>query len=142
MCTDGSVVCESCSEEDPRERANCTHCNATGMAPCEFCEGSGWVGNDVIPREIRRAVWRSRLAHTHTILEQFAKTYTKEHLEEVSKRPAGDPERQKAIIETRRLAAKIHALAKSSAATNPEQLKHFATAEQKIRTCLKILASK
>ena len=140
MCSNGSVTCESCSEEDTDTRTDCLHCNSTGLAPCEFCEGTGWVGNDVIPRELRRAVWHSRLKHTHTILENYARIYTPKLIEALSKRPAGDDKRRLAILETIRLAAKIHALARSCVVTDPEQRKHFASAEQKLRTCLTMLA--
>jgi len=140
MCTDGSVACENCSEEDTDTQTGCLRCNSTGLAPCEFCDGTGWVGNDVIPRELHRAVWRSRLKHTHNVLEKYARTYTPKVLDVLSKRPAGDTRRRLAIVETIRLAAKMHALARSSAVSDPEHLQHLASAEQKVRMCLTMLS--
>lgn len=140
MCMDGSVTCENCSEEDVETQTGCLRCNSTGLAPCEFCDGTGWVGNDVIPRELRRAVWLSRLKHTHHVLEKYARTYTPKVLDVLSRRPAGDTRRRLAIVETIRLAAKMHALGGSSAVNDPEHLKHLTSAEQKVRMCLTMLA--
>ena len=142
MCENGSVPCETCSEDDTDSQARCSHCNSTGYAPCEFCAGTGWVGNDVIPRELHRAVWRSRLKHTHQILEKYAKLYTRAFLDDLSRRPVQDDQRRLAIMETIRMAAKIHALIQSCAVTDPEHVKHLATAEQKIRACLTMLSWK
>ncbi|MCP4377588.1 MAG: hypothetical protein GY794_15600 [bacterium] len=140
MCIEGSVPCEFCKNEDAETRAHCQRCHSTGMTTCGFCEGTGWVGNDVIPRELLRAVWTSRLKHTHNVLEKYAKTYTRKVLESLSKRPPGDAQRHKALLATTRLAAKLHALSQSCIATNPDHIKHITLAEQKVRTCLTMLA--
>jgi len=142
MCTNGAVPCEVCSEEDAETQSHCQHCNSTGLTPCEFCDGTGWVGNDVIPRELHRAVWRSRLKHTHNSLEKYAAAYTHEKLEALSRQPAGSEQRHKAIISTNRLAAKLHALARSCAAGDPEHIRHLNAAEQKVRNCLTVLSGK
>jgi len=140
MCTDGSVACENCSEEDTETQTGCLRCNSTGLAPCEFCEGTGWVGDDVIPHELQRAVWLSRLKQTHHVLEKYARTYTPKVLDVLSKRAPNDNRRRLAIIETIRLAAKMHALSESCAVSDPEHLKHLASAEQKVRMCLTMLS--
>jgi hypothetical protein len=140
MCTDGSVACENCSEEDTDTQTGCLRCNSTGLAPCEFCEGTGWVGNDVVPRELHRAVWLSRLKQTHHVLEKYARTYTPKVLDVLSRRPVGDTRRRLAIVETIRLAAKMHALGESCAVSDPEHLKHLTSAEEKIRMCLTMLS--
>ena len=140
MCTNGSVPCEACSDEDTATKTRCTRCNSTRLTPCEFCEGTGWVGDDVIPRELRRAVWSSRLKHTRNVLERYSRAYTPEALQALSRQPAGDDRRHQAIVETIRLAAKIHALARSCAVTDPEQVKHLDSTEQKVRTCLTMLS--
>ena len=140
MCTDGSVVCENCSEEDTDTQTGCLRCNSTGLAPCEFCEGTGWVGDDVIPHELQRAVWLSRLKQTHYVLEKYARTYTPKVLDVLSKRAPNDNRRRLAIMETIRLAAKMHALSESCAVSDPEHLKHLTAAEQKIRMCLTMLS--
>jgi hypothetical protein len=144
MCTNGSSPCEACSEDEAEadSQTKCSNCNSTGLAPCEFCAGTGWVGNDVIPRELHRSVWRKRLKHTHHILEQYATLYTKAFLDDLSKRPTSDPQRRQAIVETIRLASKLHALTQSSAVTDPKHSKHLATAEEKVSNCLKTLSWK
>ena len=140
MCINGSVDCENCSEDDTDVLTGCLRCNSTGLTPCEFCEGTGWVGDDVIPRELHRAVWRSRLKHTHKVLELYAKTYPPKVLEVLSRRSVDDSRRRLVVVETIRLAAKMHALAQSCAVTDPEHLKHLISAEQKIRMCLTMLS--
>ncbi|MBL7219858.1 MAG: hypothetical protein ISS69_07085 [Phycisphaerae bacterium] len=142
MCINGAVPCEACSEEDAETRSQCPHCNSTGMVPCEFCDGTGWVGNDVIPRELHRAVWRSRLKHTHHSLEKYAAVYTHEKIEALSRQPAGNKQRCKAIMSTNRLAAKLHALARSCAVGDPEHIRHLNAAERKVRNCLTVLSGK
>lgn len=142
MCADGAVPCESCGAEDAKTQSQCLHCHSTGLTPCEFCDGTGWVGDDVIPPELHRAVWRSRLKHTHNFLEEYAKTYTPGIIMALARQPAGDTRRSQAIVTTNRLAAKLHALANSPAVTDPEHLKHLASAEQKVRTCLTRLTPK
>jgi hypothetical protein len=142
MCTNGSSVCEVCSEDEAgsASQIKCSNCNSTGLTPCEFCAGTGWVGDDVIPHELHRSVWRSRLKQTHHILEKYAKTYPKALLDDISQRPSSDDQRRLAIVETIRLSAKLHALTQSSAVTDPKHFKHLATAETKVSNCLKILS--
>jgi hypothetical protein len=140
MCTEGSVPCDSCSNEDAETRAHCQRCHATGMTTCGFCGGTGWVGNDVIPHELSHAVWTSRLKHTHGVLERYAKTYTRKVIESLSRRPLGDDQRRKALLATSRLASKLHALSQSCIATNPDHIKHITLAEQKVRACLAMLS--
>lgn len=142
MCTNGSVACDSCGEDDLETQIGCLRCNSTGLAPCEFCDGAGWVGNDVIPRELLHAVWTSRLKHTHKVLEKYAGTYTPKFLEALSRQPADNDQRRQAIMETIRLAAKMHALAQSCAVSDPEHLKHLTATEQKVRMCLTMLSWK
>jgi len=142
MCTNGSVPCENCSDEDTDTQTGCLRCNSTGLAPCEFCNGTGWVGDDVIPHELHRAVWLSRLKQTHHVLEKYARTYTPKVLDVLSRRPANDNRRRLVLVETIRLAAKMHALAQSCAVTDPEHLKHLTAAEEKVRTCLAMLSRK
>jgi hypothetical protein len=142
MCQNGSIPCEACGDDDADTRAKCSHCTSTGLAPCEFCAGTGWVGNDVIPHELRGAVWRNRLKQTHKILEKYARLYTKVFLDALSRRPLDDPQRRQAISETIRLAAKLHALAGSRVVSDPEHAKHLQMAEQKVRTCLTMLSWK
>ncbi|MBT3200926.1 MAG: hypothetical protein HN350_13545 [Phycisphaerales bacterium] len=74
------------------------------------------------------------------LLEEYAKTYTKAPLDELAGRPSNDKQRQAAILETGRLAAKLHALEKSCAITDHTQAEHLKSAEAKVRACLKILS--
>lgn len=140
MCQKGSVPCEFCADDDAEARSHCLHCNSTGLAPCEFCGGTGWVGDDVIPHEIHYAVWKSRLKHTHALLEKYASLYDKVFLDALSKRPLDDPKRRMAIVETIRLAAKLRALSESKVVTDPQHAKHLLAAEKKVRICLTILS--
>jgi hypothetical protein len=140
MCNKGSNPCEACDAGDSESRGHCVHCNSTGEAPCDFCAGTGWVGNDVIPHELQIPVWRHRLKTTHKLLEKYAKTYTKATLDDLAGRPSNDKQRQAAILETGRLAAKLHALGKSCAITDHTQAEHLTSAEAKVRACLKILS--
>jgi len=140
MCDHGVLPCEMCGEgeqvDDDRE---CLRCNSTGLSPCEFCEGTGWVGNDVIPKELLRAVWKSRLKHTQHVLEEYARKYTPKILSELAKRNINDEQRREAITQTIRLAAKLRALSNSPAVSNPTQKEHFTSAEDKVRMCLNVL---
>lgn len=140
MCQGGSIPCEACGDDDSGTRTECSHCNSTGLAPCEFCEGTGWVGNDVIPHELLKAVWRHRLKSTHKVLEKYARLYDKVFLDALSRRPLDDPQRRMAIAETIRLAAKLRVLANSCAVSDPAHVKHLMAAEQKVRICLTMLA--
>jgi len=139
MCKCGSVQCEACEDDDIGVRAHCSHCDGTGQAPCEFCAGTGWVGNDVIPHELHRAVWRKRLKHTHDVLEKYAKLYTRPFLDDLAMRPIENEQKRLAVMESLRLASKLRALAKSCAVTEPEHRKHLELAEQKVRNCLGLL---
>lgn len=142
MCTNGSVPCEACNDYESAERTECSHCNSTGLAPCDFCDGSGWIANDVIPHELHRAVWKNRLKRTHKVLEKYAALYTQPFLQDLAMRPFDNEQRQRAIMETIRLSAKLHALTNSCAVTDPVHRKHLESAEQKVRTCLNMLAWK
>jgi hypothetical protein len=142
MCQNGMVACEACEDEDAHTQAKCEHCNSTGQASCEFCAGTGWVGNDVIPHELQHAVWKSRLKHTHKLLEKYARLYNRVFLDDLSRRAMNDPQRHLAIVETIRLASKLRALIQSHAVVNPEHAKHLDTAEQKLRACLTMLSWK
>jgi hypothetical protein len=80
------------------------------------------------------------LKHTHTVLEKYAKLYTRPVLDALAKQPAEDDRRRLAIMESIRLASKMHALSQSNVVTDPTHFKHLVSAEQKIRACLKVLA--
>jgi len=140
MCSNGVVPCEMCAES---ERAvgerECVRCNSTGLAPCEFCEGTAWVGNDVIPKEILRAVWQSRLKHAHHVLEKYARNYTPKALGELAQRDIGDEQRREAITRTIRLAAQLKALGNSPAVTDSTQKEHLKSVEEKLHMCLTML---
>jgi hypothetical protein len=140
MCQSGSIPCEACGDDDTDTRSRCEHCSSTGLAPCEFCAGTGWVGNDVIPHELRRAVWKYRLKHTHKLLEKYARLYDRVFLDALSRRPLDDPQRRRAIVETLRLSAKLRSLTESCAVTDPKHAKHLLAAEQKVRICLTMLS--
>lgn len=140
MCANGSIPCEACAEDDSDSQSICSNCGCTGYAPCEFCGGTGWVGNDVIPHELQRSVWRHRLKHTHTVLEKYARVYTRPVLDALARQPVEDDRRRLAIMESIRLASKMHTLSQSSVVTDPAHFKHLVTAEQKIRACLQVLA--
>jgi hypothetical protein len=90
MCKDGVTACDYCEGSDPRKLPGvCPDCEGTGLVPCRFCGGTGWLDAVIIPAEVRPEFLRCCRAAALQEAEDLNKTFgvfARRGLEEVSPR--------------------------------------------------------
>lgn len=78
MCSGGVRLCESCDGTGEIEEGRaCPSCDGHGLAPCQFCRGTGWADTEAVPAELRQAVVLRQAAHARhglgKLIEALAK---------------------------------------------------------------------
>lgn len=141
MCTDGVVACDVCEGKGTVDTDEpCANCASLGLVRCSFCEGTSWAGSDVIPHELRQAVWQRRLARAGKALRQFARDFCPAALSLLGNAPAS--ERHRMVRRAIRLEARLRNLARDARTFGPDQHEHLVTTAQKLHACLEMVSQR
>lgn len=138
MCVDGHVPCHSCEGSGQLGDGPCLQCAGLGMEGCNFCSGTGWGDESLMPRELIPELRKRHLSHA---LGQWKKLTEAGDLAKWALNAGRMPmaERREVALWVMRVKARLEAVAEEHVVHEPAQIQQLQKMAHHVEKVLRLL---